>query len=213
VTWTAIAGAHAVEAIAALTLRGVARQLSFLTAGAQPPAVADLEGLLLGSGQVVRIGGTARVSVVVADQWRADELLVAYAERGLNGERIATVDGQIAVRTPFSRHLLPVAEGWVRGAIKAVPARWALDGPRLRLWATSAGHSDAHGYLLRLGVNDPAIWEPAGAALAAVGLVGTFVGPRADGPAYRVVGQKRTARLREYVGDPPPGARAQDWPG
>ena len=44
------------------TLRPVPGQLSFLTAGVRPPAVDDLEGLLLGVAQVVRLGGTARLS-------------------------------------------------------------------------------------------------------------------------------------------------------
>jgi len=197
---------------AAPNLRGVTGQLSFFTAGAQPPMVADLEGLLLGNGQIVTIGGTARLSVVVPDVWRAEAVLVAYAERGLHGERTHTVDEQTAVRTPFSRHLLPVAQRWVRGAMKAVPPRWLLDGPRLRLWAISAGEADGHGYLLRLAPSDTGVWEPAGAALAAAGLAATFLGPRGGGPAYRVVGRRRLTRLREYVGDPPWGASEPDWP-
>jgi len=195
----------------------VTGQLSFFTAGSQPPSVADLEGLLVGAGQIVRIGGTARVSVVVDELWRAEALLVAYAERGLPGEPAPTVDGLTSVRTPFSRQLLPVVDRWVHGAMKAMPPRWLLDGPRLRLWAIAGGRADAHGYLLRLGSSDLGVWEPAGAALAAAGLAATFLGPRAEGPAYRIVGRRRLGRLREYVGEPPPGAQAgpqaADWPG
>jgi hypothetical protein len=190
----------------------VTRQLSLFTAGAQPPTVADLEGLLVGTGQIVRIGGTARLSVVLRDVWRAEAVLVAYADRGLHGERADTLDG-VSVRTPFSRHLLPVAERWVRGATKTMPTRWPLDGPRLRLWVVAAGGADTVGYLLRLSSSDTAIWDPAGAALAAAGLAATFLGPRGGGPAYRIVGRRRLARLREYVGDPPPGAVGPDWPG
>jgi hypothetical protein len=186
----------------------VTSQLSFFTAGTQPPAVADLEGLLLGAGQIVRIGGTARLSVLVPGGWRAEALLVAFADRGLHGERAQAIDGQLVVRTPFSRQLLPVAQRWARGAIKAIPPRWLLDGPRLRMWAVAAGQADTHGYLLQLAPNDDGIWEPAGAALAAAGLAATFLGPRGGGPAYRVVGRRRLTRLREYVGDPPPGAAA-----
>ena len=109
--------------------------------------------------------------------------------------------------------LLPLAERWVRGAVKAVPPRWSLDGPRLRLWAVGAGRLDDHGYLLRLGHSDAAVWEPAGSALAALGLPATFVGARPLGPAYRVVGRRRLGRLREYVGEPPPGASPDGWPG
>jgi hypothetical protein len=187
-------------------------QLSFLTAGVRPTAVDDLEGLLLGVAQVVRLGGTARLSVLVEPSWRVDGLLAAYAERDLRGESVPAEEGMVSVRTPFSRTLLPLAERWVRGAVKAVPSRFALDGSRLRLWAVGAGRRDEHGYLLRLSPHDPAVWEPAGAALAGLGLAGTFVGPRADGPAYRVTGRRRTTRLREYVGEPPAGAAVADWP-
>jgi hypothetical protein len=193
----------------------VTGQLSFLTAGTQPPAVTDLEGLLLGAGQVVRIGGTARLSVLVADGWRAGAVLSAYAERGLTGERAGSIGGETSVRTPFSRQLLPVAQRWVKGAVKAVPAGWLLDGPRLRMWVVAAGQRDDHGYLLGLGLGpgEESIWEPAGAALAAAGLTATFLGPRGGGPAYRVVGRRRLARLREYVGEAPAGTPERAWPG
>jgi hypothetical protein len=188
-------------------------QLSFLTAGMRPPAVEDLDGLLLGAGQVVRLGGTARLSVLVEDGWRVAAVLAAYGERGLGGDRVPGEEaGAVSVRTPFSRMLLPLAERWVRGAVKSVPERFGLDGPRLRLWAIAAGRPDAHGYLLRLGPHDRSVWEPAGAALAAVGLAGTFLGPRAEGPAYRITGRRRTVRLAEYVGEPPAGVPPDAWP-
>ena len=43
------------------------RQLSLFGIEAGQPEMADLAGLLAGPGQVVKMGGTARVSVVVAD--------------------------------------------------------------------------------------------------------------------------------------------------
>ena len=187
-------------------------QLSFLTAGVRPPAVDDLEGLLLGVAQVVRLGGTARLSVLVEPSWRVGAVLAAYAERELRGEAAPGEEGATSVRTPFSRLLLPVAERWVRGAVKSVPAGFTLDGSRLRLWAVGAGRRDEHGYLLRLSPHDPAVWQPAGAALAGMGIAGTFVGPRAGGPAYRITGRRRSARLREYVGEAPAGALPTDWP-
>jgi hypothetical protein len=188
-------------------------QLSFLTAGTRPPALDDLDGLLLGVAQVVRLGGTARLSVLVEQSWRVEELLAAYGDRELRGEAVPDEDaGLVSVRTSFTRALLPLAERWVRGAVKSVPARLALDGPRLRLWAIGAGQRDGHGYLLRLSPHDPAVWEPAGAAMAGVGLAATFLGARAGGPAYRITGRRRSARLREYVGEPPDGAGPDDWP-
>jgi hypothetical protein len=190
----------------------VSGQLSFFTAGTQPPAVADMEGALLGMAQLVRLGGTARLSVLVDERWRAGALLAAYEARGLRGDTASALEGLIAVRTAFTRGLLPIAEQWVRGAVKAVPPRWSLDGSRLRMWVIAAGRLDEHGFLLRLGQSDTAVWEPAGAALAAIGLPATFVGARPAGPAYRLVGRRRLARLREYVGEPPPGVPPDGWP-
>lgn len=188
-------------------------QLSFLTAGVRPPGVDDLEGLLLGVGQVVRLGGTARLSVLVDAPWRVQQVLAAYAERGLRGEVApGEDDGVTSVRTPFSRTLGPVAQRWVCGAVKSVPAGFVLDGSRLRMWAIGAGRRDDHGYLLRLSPHDDRVWEGAGAALAWVGLAGTFVGPRADGPAYRITGRRRLVRLGEYVGERPTGAPPEHWP-
>jgi hypothetical protein len=48
--------------------------------------------------------------------------------------------------------------------------------------------------------------------MSAAGVAGAFVGPRAGGPAYRVVGLRRLQRLRELVGDPPAAVPAADWP-
>jgi hypothetical protein len=185
--------------------------MSFLTAGIRPPAVDDLEGLLLGVAQIVRLGGTARLSVLVEGRWRVDAVLAAFAERDLRGD-VVEEDGLTSVRTPFSRTLLPVAERWVRGAMKSVPSGLTLDGARLRMWAIGAGRRDEHGYLLRLSPHDPPVWDAAGAALARAGVAGAFVGPRAGGPAYRVTGRRRLVRLGEYVGDLPTAASARDWP-
>jgi hypothetical protein len=74
------------------------------------------------------------------------------------------------------------------------------------------GRRDEHGYLLRLSPHDPPVWEGAGAALARVGVAGTFVGVRAGGPAYRVTGRRRLVRLGEYVGERPAAAGTEDWP-
>jgi hypothetical protein len=187
-------------------------QLSFFTAGAQSPDVADVEGLLAGPGQVVTVGAEARVSVVADAEWRVAALLAAFAERGLGGSRAVSVEGHEAVRTDFRAELLPLARAWARGAVKAPPAGFALDGPRLRLWVVAAGRSDDHGYLLPLGEADLPSWEAVGAALAAAGLAAVLIGPRAGGPAYRVTGRRRLLRLAELVGDPPMGVRPGEWP-
>ena len=187
-------------------------QLSFFTAGALPPAVDDLQGLLAGPGHIVRRGSEARIGVVTGEAWRATALLVAFAARGLAGEQAATVDGQPSVRTAFSPALAPLAGRWTRGARTLPPAGFVLDGPQLRLWAVAAGRADAYGYLLELGGSDDDGWTTVGSALHLAGLPATLVGPRAGGPAYRITGARRLARLRELVGDPPLGAGPEDWP-
>ncbi|MGB9376232.1 MAG: hypothetical protein WCB04_01840 [Mycobacteriales bacterium] len=188
-------------------------QLSFFTAGELPPAVDDLEGLLAGPGQLVRRGPEVRIGVVVDAPWRADVLLAAFDERGLAGERAATHDGSPVVRTSFSSALAAVADRWTRGARILPPERLNLDGPRLRLWAVAAGRVDSYGYALELGGTDDGAWAAIGSALHDAGVPGTLVGPRAGGPAYRITGSRRLARLRELVGEPPEGAPAGDWPG
>jgi len=247
------------------------RQLTLVSHGVLPPSVADLEGLLLGPGQLARMGGTARLSVIVPNRWRQAALLAAFVERGLPGESTSTEDGRPAVRTPFLAALGPAARRWARGAVKAVPDGFTLDGQRLRLWAIAAGHSDGAGYLFTLGAHDdPNVWSSAGTVLRVAGLPATFLqyggraaanpaptapetatnhsnhddqrpaqrdggqdpgtngltsddngadgpgtaghGRAADGPAYRITGRRRLARLAELVGDPPPGAQPVDWP-
>ncbi|MDQ6875806.1 MAG: hypothetical protein M3042_12190 [Actinomycetota bacterium] len=188
-------------------------QLSFFTAGALPPAIDDLEGLLAGPGQVVRRGGEARIGVVVDGHWRVEALLAAFAERGLGGEQHSSLEGQSAVRTSFSTGLAALAGRWTRGARTMPPDGFGLDGPRLRLWAVAAGRSDDYGFALALGGTDDAAWAAIGSALHDTGLPGALIGPRAGGPAYRITGGRRLARLRELVGDPPAGAAPSDWPG
>jgi hypothetical protein len=187
-------------------------QLSFFTAGEQPGCPDDLNGLLCGPGQVVRRGGTARVSVVVDEQWRIDALRAALAELSLDGGTTPAEGGGTAVRTPFTPLLWDLAEGWGE-AIKRPPSSLVLDGPRLRWWALAAGRRDPLGYVLGLGPqDDDTTWSSVGAALARSGLTATLLGPRADGPAYRVSGRRRLQRLVELLGPAPEGAPAEAWP-
>jgi hypothetical protein len=211
------------------------RQLTLVSHGVLPASVADLEGVLLGPGQLARMGGTARLSVVVDHPWRQAALIAAFRERGIPGEAASTEGGQPAVRTPFVAALGPAARSWAKGAVKNVPDDFNLDGQRLRLWAIAAGRQDGTGYLFTLGAHDaPNVWSSAGSALAVAGLPGNFLqhgarsdtpvevspdatpepghGRAPDGPAYRVSGRRRLARLAELVGDPPPGADPADWP-
>ena len=70
------------------------QQLSLFGADAAPVSPGDLEGLLAGPGEVTRLGGTARISVVVPDSWRARALLAEFAIRGVTGveERIEAAE-------------------------------------------------------------------------------------------------------------------------
>ncbi|HTW21418.1 MAG TPA: hypothetical protein VME70_14545 [Mycobacteriales bacterium] len=188
------------------------RQLSLFGASARPPGLDDLEGLLAGNGQLARRADAARISVVVADGWRAavleGELAAAF---GMTAQRTSTELG-VAIATPWLPGLRPLADAWARGAVKHPPAGWLLDGPRLRWWCLAAGRSAPGMYTLALGASDEHAWLSVGSALAVAGVPGVLVGPRADGPAYRIVGRRRLARLLELVGDRPAGVPDDAWP-
>jgi hypothetical protein len=187
-------------------------QLSLFGATAREPALTDLDGVLAGNGKVVRREGTARLSVVVAEQWRADVLAAQMADLlGLTAET-APAELGLTVRTPWLAELLPVADGWSRGAVKVPPPGWVLDGPRLRWWCLAEGVAGPGVYTLHLGASDQQSWLAVGSALAIAGVPGVLVGPRADGPAYRIVGRRRLGRLVELVGDAPAGVPSTAWP-
>jgi hypothetical protein len=248
------------------------RQLSLFGVEAAEPGPGDLAGLLAGPGQVERMGGTARVSVLVDAAWRVHVLVAELTARGLHTtwER---VESMLAVRTAYTVALAPLAAAWLAIPPKTPPPGFFLDGPRLRLWVAAAGSQDPPGFLLRLGPGDEASWDRVGAALAGAGLPAVLVGPRtgtgprttagrrttagprtsagprtpagarnptdppiaadppsetnlpvatepsgADstgpaGPAYRIIGRRRLARLSELVGERPPAAPPGVWPG
>lgn len=188
------------------------RQLSLFGAEAVEPSPADLAGLLAGPGQVMRMGGTARVSVVVDDAWRVHVLIAELAARGLDASWVHTADQRLGVRTAYAASLAPLGAMWLRGAVKHPPPGFHLDGARLRLWAAAAGRVEPAGFVLRLGASDEACWAPVGAALAAIGLPAELLGVRAGGPAYRITGRRRLARLAELVGERPAAAPADQWP-
>lgn len=189
------------------------RQLSLFGVEASEPGPADLAGLLAGPGRVVRMGGTARVSVVVDAAWRVHVLVPELARRGLDPTWTPAEDGQLVVRTAYSTMLSPLAAAWLRGAGKHPPAGFFLTGPRLRLWTAAAGVAEPAGFLLRLGAADEGCWDPVGAALAAVGLPAVFVAGQPAGPGYRIAGRRRLARLAELVGQRPGAAAPGGWPG
>ncbi|GGK96668.1 hypothetical protein [Mangrovihabitans endophyticus] len=188
------------------------RQLPFFGAETTEPAPADLVGLLAGPGRLERMGGTARVSVMVDAAWRVHVLVSELVGRGLV-VNWAPVPGEGAetpgpagfrVRTAYSSRLSGLAHGWPPGG----GGRLFLSGPRLRLWVAAAGEPVPDGYALRLDPDGGA--EIAHAALVEVGLGGTVSD---TGPAYLISGRKRLALLAEMVGERPETAPAAMWPG
>jgi hypothetical protein len=171
------------------------RQLVIFSADSARPSLADLTGLLIGSGQVSRMGGTARVSVAVSQAWRVHALAAEFAARGLSISWEPSDDGTYWVRTSYASTLVRLA-----------PPSF-LDGPRLRLWYLASGEleeGDEHAVLLGLGHNQ-ALARP---ALAPLGLDGEVV----KGPAIRIVGEAKRRRLADLIGECPARAPREAWP-
>jgi hypothetical protein len=191
----------------------MSRQLSLFGIEATAPGPDDLAGLLAGPGQVVRMGGTARVSVVVEERWRAIVLVTEMRDRGLAATCVQTVDENLGVRTPYSTALAPLAAAWLRGALKVPPAGFALEGRRLRLWMAAAGRREDKDVVLRLGRCTDGTDKVMQRALAAVGLSAEVLsGAARVGPSLRISGRRRLARLAELIGDPPAAAPEDAWP-
>ena len=185
-------------------------QFSLFGAAAAEPTVADLDGVLLAGGHWVRSGDTARLSVVVADRWRADALADAFALRGVgDDDPIVDAEEGFGVRTAFSGELLASALRWTRGAREEPPQDFALTAGGLRLWAVATGRRDDVGYLLATAEADDAIHLSGGAQLSRLGVAAVSIGR--GGPGWRVTSLKRLRRLTELVGEPPCGG-AENWP-
>jgi hypothetical protein len=182
-------------------------QLSLFSTEARAERVADLGGLLCGPAQLVRFGAdaTARLSMVLPLPERATALAAACAEYGIDIELLTTPTGTIVLRTAFRHDLVPLADSWTHGAIKAPPASFELDGAMLRFWSLATGRSEPAGYALGLDPHAAHTHAPLAAALARLGLQARRYGVRAGGPALRITGAKRLARLAELLGSPPPG--------
>jgi len=194
-----------------------ARQLSLFGVEAVDPSPADLAGLLAGPGRLSRLGGTARVSVHVDAAWRVHALAGELTARGLEVGWEPLAEAGFVVRTAYSGLLAPLATAWLgavdSGGGKRPPVPFHLNGPRLRLWAAAAGGPGPAGWLLRLDAADgPAHADVVGAALARIGLPAALLDAKVGGPAYRVTGRRRLARLAELIGDRPAAAPAGAWP-
>jgi hypothetical protein len=190
-------------------------QLSFFSAEAQDVRLADLAGLLCGPGQLARFGasGTARLSIVLDDPERAPALREEAAVRGIETELTVTDSGSPALRTAFRRDLVDLATQWTRGAVKAVPEEFVLDGALLRMWVLTSGASDRRsGYLLGLDPHAPTTHVPLATAVTRLGLPVLRLGSRGGGPALRLSGVRAKRRLAELVGPAPARAAMRFWP-
>lgn len=186
-------------------------QFSLFGAAAANPALDDLDGVLLAGGRWVRSGSTARLSVVVAERWRADALVEAFAALGVAGaDAVVEAEGGLGVRTGFVAELAASAVRWTHGANEGPPADFVLSPGGLRLWAVAAGRGDDLGYLLATAAPDDPVHMVGGAQLSRLGVAAVSIGPR-GGPGWRVTSAKRLRRLVELLGDAPAGA-AGDWP-
>lgn len=129
------------------------------------------------------------------------------------------------VRTAYSSLLAGLARAWLPAGAQRVPERLLLTGPRLRLWAVAAGAplpgdppgapgaQGGTGYILRLAAaGPPQAWLTVEAALHRAGLSGVVWAAAPGGPAYRIAGRRRLARLGELVGERPAAAPAGLWP-
>jgi hypothetical protein len=187
-------------------------QFSLFGAEAADPLIEDLDGLLLAGGDWVRTEGhsAARLSVLVADQWRAAALQDEFFDRQLASDTVDAPGGLIAVRTEISELLVPQAARWTRGASLRLPSDVALSASGLRLWAIATGRTDEAGYLLGVAEPDGEVHRAAGSQLAKLGVAAVDVGMR-GGPGWRVTSAKRLRRLAELVGAAPDNA-GPDWP-
>ncbi|HET6499174.1 MAG TPA: hypothetical protein VFG87_00285 [Amycolatopsis sp.] len=186
-------------------------QISFFSAEASGPELADLAGLLCGPGQLLGFGRTAaRLSVPVAEQWRAHLLAGELARRGVEAG-VGKQDGRPLVRTAFRIDLIGLARSWGSGPDKILPPGFRLTGAVLRLWALAAGRPADRGYLFEVDEQAPGTHVPLVDAFRRLGL-GVRVGhPPGGRPVIRLTGRRRLAALGEFLGAPPPAAEPA-WP-
>ncbi|AZI57162.1 hypothetical protein EH165_02295 [Nakamurella antarctica] len=188
-------------------------QLSFYSADVNEPQLVDLGGILAAHGQVVVHGSSARLSILVADRWRATALQEECTVRGV-AAKVIEVEGPapFLLQTEKEPQLAGLASAWTRGAVKSVPDGLIADPGLLRCWAISAGRTFSPGYILGLDPHAPDTHDGLSTACAKAGLAGSLIGVRGGGPGVRIVGHRRLVRLVEYLGQPPEGARDADFP-
>jgi hypothetical protein len=186
-------------------------QFSLFGAAVAEPTLDDLDGVLLGGGHWARTVAGARLSVVVADSWRADALAAAFAVRAVDcSDAVVVAEGGFAARTAFHADLVISAARWTRGANEGPPVDFVLTPGGLRLWAIAAGRPDDVGYLLGTAEPDNALHRAGGAQLSRLGVAAVSMSGRSE-PGWRVTSLKRIRRLVELLGEPPAGA-GETWP-
>jgi hypothetical protein len=192
-------------------------QFSLFGAAVAEPGLIDLDGVLLAGGHWVRSGPQARLSIVVADPWRASALTGAFADRRVADQQgVRDAEFGYAVRTEFTTELAVHAARWTRGANEGPPPGFSLSPGGLRLWAIASGRMDQAGYVLATADADETVRRPeaihqaAGAQLARLGLAAVSLSLR-GGPGWRITSARRLRRLAELLGEPPDGVGV-DWP-
>ncbi|EGD55058.1 hypothetical protein [Gordonia neofelifaecis] len=187
-------------------------QMSLFSAEIEDPAIADLAGLLAAQGQSVHTSWGARVSVVVADEWRAEEICAEIRGAGLEAEILTSEEGRPLARTEANPRITALHRAWSAGAVKAVPEGWTPTPHALRLWTLASGRPDGAHYLLGLDPHAPDTHAPLSTSLMRIGIAPTLVGVKGGAHALRVSSRKRITRLAETVGIAPEGAPDGVWP-
>ncbi|WP_020109853.1 hypothetical protein [Nocardia sp. 348MFTsu5.1] len=188
-------------------------QLSMFSAETDEPSIDDLAGVLATTGQIAVSTQGARVSVVVADDWRARALAEEFERCGVAAEVSLSPEGSPLVGTATTPELDDLYRAWTKGAIKTMPPNW-VPGPRaLRLWVIAAGRRDAERYVLGLDPHAPESHGSLATAVMRAGIAPTLVGTRGANPALRIAGKRRLSRLIESIGEPPDiSGAAAHWP-